>query len=156
MKRYLVLIIIITGILVYVFIPSGDNRKIKEIFNEVREAGSKKDLDGVMEHFSPSYRDDYGMTYPDIKRIIKTNFDRFDSLDGRYSDLEVSLDDSEGVDKKAVAGINITVSGTRSGIQTYILGSEDIPEHFIITLIKTRQGDWKIVKIEGVDLQENF
>ncbi|MER3446136.1 MAG: hypothetical protein C4291_04530 [Candidatus Dadabacteria bacterium] len=66
------------------------------------EAGKKKDLDGVMEHFSIEYRDDYSTTYPVVKNIIKNIFAGFDGFDGKYSDLKVSMNETGEAEKRAV------------------------------------------------------
>ncbi|HZX15051.1 MAG TPA: hypothetical protein VFF49_11705, partial [Thermodesulfobacteriota bacterium] len=63
MKKYLILIIIAVVVLIYIFLPSGDDtREIEVILDGVIQAGKEKNLDGVMEHFSINYRDDYGAT----------------------------------------------------------------------------------------------
>ena len=157
MKKYLILIIIAVVVLIYIFLPSGDDtREIEVILDGVIQAGREKNLDGVMEHFSISYRDDYGATYPVVRNIVKTFFDKFDGFDGKYSDLTVSIDDTEEGEKQAVANFDISVSGIRSSIPTTILGSGDVPQNLIVTLRKSKLTGWKIVKVEGVELEENF
>lgn len=157
MKKYLILIIIAVVVLIYIFLPSGDdNREIEVILDGVIQAGKEKNLDGVMEHFSINYRDDYGATYPVVKNIAKTFFDKFDGFDGKYSDLTVSIDDTEEGEKQAVANFDISVSGIRSSIPTPILGSGDVPQNLIVTLRKSKLTGWKIIKVEGVELEENF
>lgn len=157
MKKYVILIIIAVVVFIYIFLPSGDDtREIEAILDEVIQAGKEKNLDGVMEHFSINYRDNYGATYPVVKNIVKTFFDKFDGLDCKYSDLKVSIYETEERGKQAVANFEISVSGVSSGIPTFILGNGDTPQNLTVTLKKSKLAGWKIVKVEGVKLEENF
>ncbi len=156
MKRYIVLIIAI-AILVYLFLPSrDDSREIEAVIHDAIEAGKKKDLDGVMEHLSIEYRDDYGTTYPVIKNVVKNLFGRFDTFDGKYFDLKVSMNETEEGEKRAVANFDIYISGINSGTAFAILGSEDSPKNLTVTLKKSKLTGWKIIKVEGVDQEDRF
>jgi hypothetical protein len=149
MKRYIVLIIAI-AILVYLFLPSrDDSREIEAVIHDAIEAGKKKDLDGVMEHLSVEYRDDYGTTYPVIKNVVKNLFGRFDTFDGKYFDLKVSINETEEGEKRAVANFDIYISGINSGTAFAILRSEDSPKNLTVTLKKSKLTGWKIIKVEG-------
>ncbi len=155
MKKYTILIIIVTLVLAYLFFPSGDDtREIEIVIQKTMEAGKKKDLEGMMKYFSIDYRDDHGSNYPIVKNIIKTFLDRFDGFDGKYSDLKVSMNETKEGEKWAVANFDMSISGVRSGIATDILGSVDSPKNLTVTLTKSRLTGWKIVKIEGVKLKK--
>jgi len=152
LKKYVIFAIVIGVVLTYFLLPSGDDTKeIEAVFNKAMEAGKKKDLDGVTEHFSINYRDEYGATYPVVKNIIKNFFDRFDGFDGRYSDLKVSIKETEEGEKQAVANLDVFVSGIRSGIPSPILGVEDSPQNITVTLEESGLGRWKIIKVEGLE-----
>ncbi|MGE5445841.1 MAG: hypothetical protein ACM3SR_14810 [Ignavibacteriales bacterium] len=156
MKKYIVLIIVI-AILVYFFLPSrDDSREIEAVIHDVMEAGKKKDLDGVMGHFSIEYRDDYGTTYPVVKNVVKNLFGRFDSFDGKYSDLKVSMNETEEGKKRAVANFDTYISGISSGTAFAILGSEDSPKNLTVTLKKSKLTGWKVIKVEGVEQKDRF
>ena len=155
MGKYLVLAIVILGLFIYLFLWSGDDpSEIGAVFNDVIEAGKKKDLDGMMDHFSINYRDDYGATYPIVKNVVKNFFERFDGFDADYSSLAVSINDSENGEKEAVANLDVWVSGIRNGIPVPLLGDEDTPQNVTVTLVKSKFGGWKIVKVEGVEAEE--
>jgi hypothetical protein len=157
MKKYIILILIIAATLTYLFFPSGDDtQEIEAVIQKAMEAGKKKDLEGMMEHFSIEYRDSYGATYPVVKNIIKTFFDKFDSLDGKYSDLKVSMDETEEGEKRAIANFDMYISGIRSDIPTDILGSADSPKNLTLTLKKSKLRGWKIIKVEGTESEEGF
>ena len=151
MKKYVILIIIAVG-LAYLFFPSGDDtREIEAVFIKATEAGEKKDLDGVMEPFSISYRDGYGATYPVVKNVVKNFFDKFDGFEGNFSALAVSINETEEGGKRAIANLDVSVSGINSGIPVSILGTEDSPQNLTVTLKKSGLGSWKIIKVAGVE-----
>ena len=155
MSKYIVLAIIILGLFTYLFLSSGDDpSEIGVLFNEMIEVGKKKDLDGVMEHFSINYRDDYGATYPVVKNVVKNFFERFDGFEADYSNLAVSINESEDGEKKAVANLDVQVSGIRNGIPVQLLGDEDTPQNITVTLVKSKLRGWKIVKVEGIEDEE--
>jgi hypothetical protein len=157
MGKYIVLAIIILGLFIYFFLWSGDDpSEIGAVFNDVIEAGKKKDLEGVTEHFSINYRDDYGATYPVVKNVIKNFFERFDSFEGDYSNLAVSINEGEDGEKQAIANLDVWVSGIRNGIPVALLGDEDTPQNITVTLVKSKLGGWKIVKVEGMESDEEF
>jgi hypothetical protein len=157
MGKYIVLTITILGLFIYLFLSSGDDpSEIGAVFNDVIEAGKKKDLDGVMEHFSINYRDDYGATYPIVKNVVKNFFERFDGFEADYSNLAVLINESEDGEKQAIANLDVRAVGIRNGIPVPLLGDEDTPQNIIVTLVKSKLQGWKIVKVEGIEADEEF
>jgi hypothetical protein len=152
MKKYVIFIVIIAVVLTYLFYPPGDDtREVEALLNQALESGKEKDLDGVMGHFSLNYRDEYGATYPVVKNVVKTYFDRFDSFEGKYSRLKASINETKGGEKQGVANLDVQVWGMKSGIPTPILGDLDSTSNITVTLKKSRLGGWKIVKVEGIE-----
>jgi hypothetical protein len=141
-------------VLMIFFIPRGDdNREIELVFNQMIKSGNEKNLEGLLENISLQYRDEYGATYPVVKEVIKRYFKNYDGFDARYSDLVVSITESEqGLN--ALANLNINVVGFRSGTAISILGSEGSTDNLIVTLEKSFLGDWKIKSVQGIDLHE--
>ncbi len=140
------------AVLAYLLFRSGDDtREIEAVFNKAIEAGEKKDLEGVMEHFSLIYRDEYGATYPVVKKIVKNSFEKFDAFGCRYADLRVSINETEKGEKKAVANFNTYISGVNSGIPVSLLGSEGSLQNLTVTLKRSSFGEWKIIKVEGLE-----
>ncbi|MGQ0793721.1 MAG: hypothetical protein ACT4NX_06465 [Deltaproteobacteria bacterium] len=140
----------------YFFLPSGDDpRQIDAIFGKIEEAGVKRDLDGVFEHFSLLYKDDYGATYPALKGIVKRFFEKYDGFDAGYSNLAVSIGEDSDGKASAVANLDVYISGIKSGRDTPIVGNEGSPENITVTLEKSGLGDWKIVNIEGLESAED-
>ena len=156
MKKYILLIIVIS-ILAYLFLPSGDDsREIEAVIHDVMESGKKKDLDSVIKHFSIEYRDEYGATYPVVKNVIKDLFGRFDSFDGKYSGLKVSINETGEGKKQAVANFDMYISGINTGTSFAILGSDDSPKNLTVILKKSKLMGWEIVKVEGVEVEKGY
>ena len=116
-------------------------------------AGRKKDLEGVMDHFSIHYRDENGATYPVVKNLVTHFFSNYDGFDCDYTDLKVSINDSDE-EQAALTSLDFYVSGIKSGKLFPIIGSESLPENIIVTFQKTSLGAWKIKEIEGVRIDE--
>jgi hypothetical protein len=152
-KIVLVLIVLVVLILLFFITSEDDTREIESMFDEVMMAGRKKDVEGVMEHFSIHYRDENGATYPIVKNIIMDFFSNYEGFDCNYSDLRVSINDSDE-EEMAVANLDFYVNGINTGKSFPIIGNELLPENIIVTLEKNTLGDWKIREVEGVSIGE--
>ncbi|MBI4228259.1 MAG: hypothetical protein HY693_00920 [Deltaproteobacteria bacterium] len=154
MKRIVLILIVLVVLIAFFLLPTEDDtREIESMFDEVMMAGRKKDLEGVMDHFSIHYRDENGATYPVVKNIIMNFFSNYDGFDCNYSDLKVSINDSDE-EEMAVANLDFYVSGIKTGKSFPIIGNELLPENIIVTLEKTTLGAWKIKEVEGVRIDE--
>jgi hypothetical protein len=154
MKKIVLILIVLVVLILFFFLPSEDDtREIESIFDEIMMAGRKKDLNGVMDHFSIHYRDENGATYPVVKSIIMDFFSNYEGFDCNYSDLKVSINDSDE-EQVAVANLDFYVSGIKTGKLFPIIGSELLPENIIVTLEKTSLRAWKIKEVEGVRIDE--
>lgn len=154
MKKIVVILIVSVVLMLVFFLRSEDDtREIESSVDEIMVACRKKDLDGVMDHFSIHYRDENGATYPVVKSVVMDFFSKYEGFDCDYSDLKVSINDSDE-EQVAVASLDFYVSGIKTGKLFPIIGSESLPENIIVTLQKTSLGAWKIKEIEGVRIDE--
>jgi hypothetical protein len=148
--KYIIPIILIGVLLFYFSLPASkdidDSSKISILLDNLIKSGERKDLNIVMEYFSPDYKDASGRTYPVIKNIIKNAFDRFDVVEGGYSDLIVSIRENE-----TTANLNIWIKGVRKSTPYALIGTEDNPQNINIVLESFRLGGWKILDVEGLD-----
>ncbi len=154
--KYIIPIVILGTLLIYFIYTGGNERsEIEAVFNDIIESGRNKDLEGVTEHFSLYYKDEYGVSYPVVKNIVSSTFEKFDSLDGSYGNVSVSLGEDENGEKLAYANVDVTATGTRGGTAHTLLGTEDTPDNITVTLKKSTFRVWKIIKIEGIDSAAN-
>ncbi len=150
--RYIIPAIILGVLLIYFIFSGGDDTsEIEAVFNEIIESVKEKDEQGVLEHFSIHYQDEQGYNYLVIKRIIENAFSRFDTLDGSFDNISVSLGEDENGDKLAHTKVGVKATGVKGGIPETLLGSDDSHDEIMVTLKKASFGKWKIIEIEGVD-----
>lgn len=153
--KYIIPIIIIAVLLFYFFLPaSKDNdasAKIELLLNNLVESGERKDINVVMEYFSPDYQDAEGRTYTAVRNIIETAIDRFDSIEAGYSNLVVSTTENENGETETIANLDIWIKGIRSGTPYKLVGSQDNPQNINIGFESIMFGGWKILSLEGIN-----
>lgn len=152
--KYIIPIIIIAVLIFYFFLPATKDKdassEIELLLNNLIESGERKDIDVVMEYFSPEYTDSDNRTYSVIKTIIENAFERFDVIDGGYSDLIVSTKENENGETETAANLNIWIQGIRSGTPYKLIGSENDPQNIDIGFESVMFGGWKILSVEGI------
>ena len=157
MSRYIFLLIILALILIFYFLPRGDDAgEIEAVFDEIVEAAGKKDYEGIMEHFSVQYKDEYGAGYPVVKNIIIKVFEKYDSVEASYSGLSVVINKNEYGEKEAAANTDVEVTGYKSGIPDKLIGDNESSDNITVTLRKSGLGGWKIIRVEGLDNPEDY
>jgi hypothetical protein len=130
-------------IILYLLWPSDESR-IKKLFKEGSQAIEKKELDAVMSKVSFNYRDEYGLTYLYIKKLMKSVFQRMNDIKIEYENLDIKVND-----KNATADMDIRILATIGNDTGYILGDLAKPVHLKFTLEKERI-KWLVVKTEGL------
>ena len=157
MSKYILLLIALAVVLIYLFFPRGDNAgQIEAVFNEIRDAAGNKDTEGVTEHFSLQYKDEYGAGYPAVKGIIRNAFQEYDGIQASYSGLSAVFGENEYGEKEAAANVDILVTGFKSGISYILIGSEGSPDNITVTLKKSGISGWKIAGVEGLDTPDDY
>jgi hypothetical protein len=152
MKIVAIILVLIIGIVAFFLWPSSDDpSEIEKVLNKMITAGQDGVFEGVTEHVSFEYRDEYGATYFAVKNIVKTVFEKFDKFETKYNNLSVSIDESEDGNKIAIANLNMNIKGYKSNIPISIFGKDDSFENITLTFKKSKLGDWKVIKSEGLD-----
>ena len=154
MSKFLIPIILIVIFMIFVFLRDQNySNEVRNLLDELVKAGEKKDLEGIMEHFSSHYSDEYGANYFVVKNVIKNYFERYDGFKGEYSDLRVTATKAED-NVEVFANLDLNVGGIKSDKYFQLIGSEDNPENITVTLEKSQLGDLKIIEIEGLSFEE--
>lgn len=141
--RIFLAVLFIVLVLIYVFYPT-DKKRIKNVIENSTEAITEEDMDGLMEHISFNYRDDYGGGYLVLKKRMEKGFARFDDIDITADIMRVSV---EG--EKAEAELKLNVIASEGTDRGYVIGEAGSHEDIRIYLEKSPY-EWKIIKIEGV------
>jgi len=150
--KILIALAVVIVVFLYLFYSSAnDPSEVKAVLTRVLDAGKGKDLDGVMDNFSLKYKDEYGLSYPLLKGMMKGEFDKYDLFEGEISNLRVVFHKNEQGEKTAIANFDVYVQGMKSGIPIALIGTHDSPDKITVTLIKGVIGGWKIVSVSGVD-----
>lgn len=153
--KYIIPIVVIAALIIYFFLPAGNvenaSVEIEVMLNNLIKSGERKDLNVVMEYFSPDYKDSSERNYESVRTIIKSAFDRFDIIEGGYSNLSVSTAENKNGDPQTIANLDIWIRGGKEGSVYKLVGTEDNPENIDIGFESLMLGGWKILRIEGLD-----
>ena len=151
--KYIIPLIIVVALLFYFFLPAEKDKdasnQVETLLNNLVESGERKNLDVVMEYFSPNFEDSSGRDYSTLKTIIENAFNRFDKIEAGYSSLIVSTVENEG-DTQTIANLDVWVLGVRDGTNYKLIGSQDNPENIDIVFESIMFGGWKILSVEGL------
>ena len=152
--KYLIPLVVIAVLLFYFFLPASNDEdassKIEVVLNHIISSGERKDVNVFMEYFSPDYTDSSGRTRLVIKSIVQKAFDRFESMEGGYSNLIVSTIVDERGDTQTVASLDIWISGIKSGTTYKLIGTKENPKNVQIVFESVMLGGWKILSVEGI------
>lgn len=128
-----------------------DEKRIKEIIEQMRLAAEDKSADRIIEHFSKDYSDRDGNSKFTIYGIIRQSLSRVDEIRVEISNVDVTV-----TGDLAWASLDIVVEATRGGDIYYPFGSDREPENPSLTFKKTKTGDWRITKVENVRGSSGF
>lgn len=152
--KYLIPLVVIAVLLFYFFLPASKDedasKKIETVLNNIIQSGERKDVNVFMEYFSPDYKDSVGRTRLVIKNIVQKAFDRFDSMQGGYSNLIVSTIENESGNTETIANLDIWIRGIKAGTIYKLIGTENDPKNVEIVFESVMFGGWKILSIERI------
>lgn len=153
MKKILITAIALL-ILFLLFRGTGnrDAEYFKSYISDMKNAGEQKDFEEFTDFFSAHYRDSAGLNYIYLKNIIRKQFEKYEKFDAEYSDVTVSdLYSDEAENSFVDINLDVTVTGIRNGIPVELIGVTGNPDNITLTLRKSFIGQWKVVRVEGVD-----
>jgi len=153
--KYIIPIVVVAVLVIYFFLPAGKiedaSGEIEIVLNNLVESGERKDLNVVMEYFSPDYVDSSKRDYESVRTIIKNAFERFDTIECGYANLSVSTTENKDSEPQTIANLDIWIRGAKDGSSYKLVGTEDNPEKINIEFESLMLGGWKILSIEGLD-----
>lgn len=140
---FVVLILILTFIIMN--IPSEDEKKVKQMLEDLCQSTKDKNLNKIMSSFHNEFKS-YGFHYEDVKSAIANYFESVDFKDVRLEKLNVNVNDKD-CETSGVVVIDIIEVKKRSFIfAENISNLYKIGEHKINFDLKLRKvyDDWKI------------
>ena len=152
MKILSIITVLIIAVAAFFLWPASDDpTEIEKVLKKMIAAGEAGNFEGVTEHVSFDYRDEYGATFFVVKNIVQKVFEKFDKFETKYDGLSVTMNESDDGSKIAIANLNMNIKGKKSNISFSLLGQDESYENITITFKKTRLGEWKVIKSEGLD-----
>lgn len=153
--KYIIPLVVIAVLLLYFFLPASKDedasKQIEIVLNNIIKSGERKDVNVFMEYFSPDYKDSSSRTRLVIKNIVQKAFDRFDSMQGGYSNLIVSTIENQNGDTQTIASLDIWIRGINTETTYKLIGTENDPKNVEIVFESVMFGGWKILNIEGIN-----
>ena len=128
---------------IYVLYPT-DERRIIRIINNSEDAVAEKNIDKLMEYVSYNYRDDYGSSYIQIKKILQTVLSRLNDIKIERTITKISVRENF-----AEAELDVRVIASEGKNRGYIIGDAGQAAAIKIFFEKSSY-KWLIIKVEGV------
>src|SRR3990172_2202845 len=125
---------------------NSPERRIRGVLTDSEAAVQAEDLDRVMSHISLQYRDDQGLAYLPLKRLMKMAFDQFEGLDVRLSDIRIDIKKDQ-----ALVQADLEVLVVQQHEKAYLMGSREQPLPIRISLANQTL-KWKILSVNGIRL----
>lgn len=122
-----------------------DEKRIREIIEEMRVAAEAKSAQRIIEHFSKDYSDSGGNNKFIIFQMIKHTLDMVEEIRIDVKDVTVLV-----TGDSAWATVEVTSQAVKNGKIIFPFGSDKEPETPRITFKRTSTGDWVIVRVEDV------
>jgi hypothetical protein len=139
------LALVICGVIGFWYWNSPE-RRIRTVLSESEAAVEAKDLDRVMSHVSLQYRDDQGLAYLPLRKLMKLAFDQFEGLDVRLSDIRIDINKEQ-----AIVRADLEVLVVSRNEKADLIGSRQEPIPIRIALTNETL-KWKIISVNGIRL----
>lgn len=138
------LTIIIAGGAIGFWYWNSPERQIRKVLSKGITAVEAKDLDGVMAQVSLQYRDEAGLAYLPLKKMLRTVFERYESLDVNLANFKMDIQED-----KALVQAGLRMFTTLGGERRYVVGSRTGASPVRIAFIKEFLL-WKITAVNGI------
>ena len=128
---------------IYILYPT-DEKRIISVINKSEDAVADKNIDKLMEYVSYNYRDDYGSSYIQIKKILQTVLSRLNDIKIERNITKISVRENF-----AGAELDVRVIASEGEHRGYIIG--DAGQAVAIKIFFEKSSyKWLITKVEGV------
>jgi hypothetical protein len=141
-KSLFLVIFLLLSIIAYLFFkpkPLSDREAILRVFQKGIEGIRTKDSSLILSLISQNYHDNFGITFWDIKRNIKSELNRAVLLDLTIENIQLAITPPDALGRLKCK---------------LLIQTEDMPQPLIfplsvdVYLEKERKG-WKIIRVEG-------
>jgi hypothetical protein len=139
----LLIILFLLPVIIYLLWPSDENR-IRKLFREGAVAIESEQLDELMSTVSFNYKDEHGLSYLYLKKLIERAFIQIDDIEIEYKITGLEINDS-----KATASVDVRVIASYGQERGYFIGHAAEPVHMTFYLEKERT-QWLVYETTGI------
>jgi hypothetical protein len=142
-RKFLFLIFfLLLAVIFYLFFrpkPLSDREAIMQVFQKGVEGIRTKDASLLLSLISPNYHDDFGVTFWDIKRYIKSELNRAIVLDLTIENIQLAITPPDAFGRLKC---------------TLLIQMEDMSQPLVFPLsldvyLKKERKRWKIIRVKG-------
>ncbi|MBI3611457.1 MAG: hypothetical protein HY204_12260 [Nitrospirae bacterium] len=125
---------------------NSPERRIRAVLSDGKAAIEAKEMDRAMSHVSLQYRDENGLAYMTVKKLLKMAFDQFEGFELRLTNVALEIEKDH-----AVVRADLDVIGIHQKEKSYLIGSQQEPVPIRITLVKETM-KWQVVSVDGIKM----
>jgi hypothetical protein len=134
----IVAVVVVATVAVRLLTPS-DQKRIAKTINKACGAMESESIDDFMSAFSLAYRDEYGLAYLPLKRVVSDMFSELDHIKVGRSLGKVTVNGDT-----ADVALDVWATGTLEGQRCRIVGTPGNPERLTVKLVKG-EFKWAII-----------
>ena len=158
MKKIILFILVIV---IIAFVIHLNRKRGSEYFSnyldKMIQSGEEKKIDEFTGFFSIHYRDKNGINYIYLRKIIESQFNKYESFEASYNNLDVSKNYKDKSGNTLIdINIDVMVTGYQEGIPVEILGESGHPDNITLTLRRSFPNSWKIVSVRDIDSNRDY
>ena len=125
----------------------SDEDLIREMIDDAARAAVEKDIKGITEHVSDSYKDEYGNDRDALKGLLFVYFRQYERINVYVRDTEVAV---EGDRAEASVKVVFTGGETLEDIGDVVPSSGG--GYLLEIKLEREGGDWKVVRSRWTDI----
>jgi uncharacterized protein (UPF0248 family) len=148
-RKSIVIGLALTALIYFIIVRPlliSDEARIKRGVKDGVRAIEGKDLEKCMSSVSLHYKDEYGLTYLGVKRLLNRIFHEFEAFEIDLENLRIALHEKG----TAFATFDLKVRVIYRGQQAYLLGSGDGANRVKMSFAR-EGGRWRVTQVEGVE-----
>lgn len=125
----------------------SDEDLIREMINSAARAAGEKDIKGVTEHVSESYKDEYGNDKDSLKGLLFVYFRQYERINVYVRDAEISVEGD-----RAEADVKVVFTGGESLDDIGDMVPSSGGGYLLELKLQKEGGDWKVVRSRWTDI----
>jgi hypothetical protein len=137
-RKWLILLLVLLAAAAVYYLWPSDETRIRRLVADGARLAAEEDLEALMEKVSYVYRDDFGLSYLMLKRVLDREFKRYENIEVEVRKLQVEVGDDA-----ASASMELLVLASLGERRGYIIGDLSEPAAFELSLEK-HAGRWQV------------